>query len=263
MQRRLPSPPNFPTCTAHAHTQARQKKGRVECCIYMMTTPSGKRYIGQSKNYVARWKVHKYNADHNKGNTPGITRAIRKYGWDGIKKEILVWCRPEDLDSLEIKLIAAYDTFHNGLNCDPGGNAAPRKRPDDGRFLPHPKCTETWNAKRLLHGAAWEAKRLRKENERLAGVDPIIAERKRHYSRMEKEHKAKKRLGIVEDRRLKPSVRRHATWRSKLEARIAHLPPKKQAQKRRFFETRRRYRAKLRAQNKAQKLTPGNFFENS
>ena len=54
-------------------------------CVYMHTTPSGKKYVGISKNNaVKRWDCGR----GYQGNTH-FFNAIMKYGWINIKHEIL------------------------------------------------------------------------------------------------------------------------------------------------------------------------------
>ena len=56
--------------------------------VYMLTSPSKKRYIGiTSQKYVEdRWKDHK----KKHSNCTLLKRAINKYGFDNFKKEVLV-----------------------------------------------------------------------------------------------------------------------------------------------------------------------------
>lgn len=54
-------------------------------CVYMHTTPSGKKYVGVSKNNAAkRW-------DCGRGylSNTHFFNAIMKYGWINIKHEVL------------------------------------------------------------------------------------------------------------------------------------------------------------------------------
>ena len=85
-------------------------------CLYKISTPSGKSYIGITKN-----TAEKRFKQHQKSIMP-IGDAIRKYG-DKVTLETLVisdsW---EYLKELEIKAIAIFDTFsQNGYNCTKGG----------------------------------------------------------------------------------------------------------------------------------------------
>ena len=51
-----------------------------------------------------------------------VKRAIDKYGWENLKKEILLECRNDELQEYEQKFIQVYDTVApKGMNCTSGG----------------------------------------------------------------------------------------------------------------------------------------------
>ena len=54
--------------------------------IYMHTSPSGKSYIGQTNDYNTRCRRHKTDM---KSGCPAFRDAIKKYGWDNFKWEII------------------------------------------------------------------------------------------------------------------------------------------------------------------------------
>lgn len=88
--------------------------------IYMYTSPSNKRYIGQT------WNEQKRRWDHRAGvgKNPYFHAAIRKYGKDSFKYEILHSGieTQEELSRLERELIAKYNTrAPNGYNLTDGG----------------------------------------------------------------------------------------------------------------------------------------------
>ena len=88
--------------------------------IYMHTSPSGKRYVGQtSKDLKVRWR----NGSGYIGNTY-FYRAIKKYGWENIKHEILCVVHSEKMAHLfERYYIAKFDTTDRkkGYNLTLGG----------------------------------------------------------------------------------------------------------------------------------------------
>ena len=92
----------------------------ITYCVYMHTTPSGKRYIGitcQSLNQ--RWR----NGEGYQ-RCVGFYRAIQKYGWDNIQHEILVEnLSYEEAMETEKQYIAKYKTHDKryGYNCTDGG----------------------------------------------------------------------------------------------------------------------------------------------
>jgi len=94
--------------------------------IYIFTFPNGKQYIGQTiKSTSRRWNAHKrvsYNKEAREYNDL-CHRAIRKYGWSNVKKEVLCECNREDLNDLECKYIAKYNSMTpNGYNMTSGGS---------------------------------------------------------------------------------------------------------------------------------------------
>jgi hypothetical protein len=94
--------------------------------IYKHTSPSGKAYIGLTKNTMMhRWKQHRaFASSAYKGvNGKKFWSALRKYqnGWIHT-----VLGNAESLgeaNALEGFYIAYYDTWINGYNSTPGGNA--------------------------------------------------------------------------------------------------------------------------------------------
>jgi len=86
--------------------------------IYKSTNKiTGKHYIGQTKvNLPNRKSQHKFHA--NNGCKFLFHTAIRKYGWDNFKWEILYDCvTPEDLNEKELNYIKEYNSLKpNGYN---------------------------------------------------------------------------------------------------------------------------------------------------
>lgn len=93
--------------------------------IYKLTSPSGKSYIGQTVRSIGdRFKQHVNRArlDDKLGCTY-LNAAIKKYGFDNFKHEILLEINNELLDEYEIKFIDAYNTLEpNGYNLTKGGH---------------------------------------------------------------------------------------------------------------------------------------------
>lgn len=92
------------------------------CCIYKITSPTGRIYIGQTIDWSRRQNHYKYF----RGNTKSmaVVRSINKHGWDNHEKEVLHECLPEELNDLEIYYIELYQTFNSkyGMNLRTGGN---------------------------------------------------------------------------------------------------------------------------------------------
>ena len=73
--------------------------------VYKHTTPRGKVYIGITGNTVER----RWQNGRNYKNNKHFTNAIKKYGWDNIKHEILFDnLTKEQAEEKEILLIKKY-----------------------------------------------------------------------------------------------------------------------------------------------------------
>jgi len=93
--------------------------------IYKATNKiNGKMYIGQTvKSLNRRISRHIGNALNNR-DTYYFHKAIRKYGIDNFKWEIVKECDSlEELNKAEIKMIKKYNTFNNGYNLNLGGGS--------------------------------------------------------------------------------------------------------------------------------------------
>lgn len=92
--------------------------------IYRAISPSGKVYIGQTKDLNARKRQHKYDSlttNSNSFNTP-FHNAIRKYGIENFKWEILEKDIPSWIINIkEIEFIKIFNSFSNGYNLTIGG----------------------------------------------------------------------------------------------------------------------------------------------
>ena len=82
--------------------------------IYKITSPSGKVYIGQSRNIkIRKWKYKKLYCD----SQVKLYRSLKKYGFDKHKFEVIHYCEIEELNELERYYQELYDCVDNGLNC--------------------------------------------------------------------------------------------------------------------------------------------------
>lgn len=98
--------------------------------IYKYTSPSNKIYIGQTIKPSERYRKHineAYNAKHSGYNTH-LSKAIRKYGIENFKYEIIVTVNIDNLQELTKKLdwfeqfyIRKYNSYKNGYNLTKGG----------------------------------------------------------------------------------------------------------------------------------------------
>lgn len=88
--------------------------------IYRLTSPSGRSYIGLSKDVRKRWSEHQLSARNNESNT--LHKAIRKYGWNSFNKEVIATGLYVNIKFLEISAIYIFDTFNKGYNMTTGGD---------------------------------------------------------------------------------------------------------------------------------------------
>jgi group I intron endonuclease len=93
-------------------------------CIYKLTSPSGRAYIGQAKDFARRMAHYKCTKAKTQ---PKLHRAILKYGWDAFTKEVIDCCRGanvvEELNALETHYIDKFNCVVSGYNCLPIGQS--------------------------------------------------------------------------------------------------------------------------------------------
>jgi group I intron endonuclease len=92
--------------------------------IYKITSPSGRIYIGKSKNLKKRIKDYKYQCEKRKSI---VHDSIRGYGWDNHTLEIIEECADELLSEREIFWIKELKSYwlenQKGMNMTRGGEA--------------------------------------------------------------------------------------------------------------------------------------------
>lgn len=91
--------------------------------IYLITSPSGKYYVGQTteKNFWKRMGDHRRAAEC----CTALRRAVKKYGWNNMKVEILGTTRQlHKLNDYERKFVKLYKSFgKQGYNLLSGGRS--------------------------------------------------------------------------------------------------------------------------------------------
>ena len=87
--------------------------------IYILTSPSGKSYIGQTIR-----SIHKRLEEHETGKSKdcrGIYNAIQKHGWDNFEKD-WYYCPDDDLNKHEELMVEVLATLvPGGYNLKEGG----------------------------------------------------------------------------------------------------------------------------------------------
>ena len=104
--------------------------------VYRAISPSGKSYVGltagdfkspaeSDRANQKRWSEHALDSKRpDGGSCRKLNAAIRKYGADKFKLEILLECDDSQLDDMEVRMIKAYATFGPmGYNLTTGGNS--------------------------------------------------------------------------------------------------------------------------------------------
>lgn len=93
--------------------------------IYMLTFPNSKKYVGQTmQSFETRMNQHKNASKRIKGGCRLLSAAIRKYGWENIKKEVILDCDENMLDEYESRFINVYNTLSpDGYNLITGGHS--------------------------------------------------------------------------------------------------------------------------------------------
>ena len=83
--------------------------------IYKLTSPNGKIYIGQTKDFNERMNEHKTASKKIKNK---LYKSVIKYGWDSFNKEIIGEAvGKQNANKLEESFIEAYNSAsRNGLN---------------------------------------------------------------------------------------------------------------------------------------------------
>lgn len=89
--------------------------------VYKLTSPSGKKYIGITKNELKK----RFNNGRGYKGCPGMAEAIKKYGWKSFRCELLYdGLTKEEAEQKEIDLISYYKSNQKeyGYNIENGGN---------------------------------------------------------------------------------------------------------------------------------------------
>ena len=90
------------------------------CGIYKITSPSGKVYIGQSKDIHNRWRAYKWYSCRRQIK---LYNSLKKYSSQKHKFDIIHRCDKSDLNKIEKYYIELYESFNSkyGLNLISGG----------------------------------------------------------------------------------------------------------------------------------------------
>jgi group I intron endonuclease len=83
-------------------------------CIYKIVNPTGRIYIGQSRDYKQRLRHYgKFRTNCQ----PKLHNSFLKYGINNHQFKIIEHCNINQLDDKEIFYIKKYDAVKKGMNC--------------------------------------------------------------------------------------------------------------------------------------------------
>lgn len=106
--------------------------------IYCFTNlVNGKKYVGQTSNEKQRYNNHLSSSQNEQaaGHQYPLSRAIRKYGVDNFKFEVLAKdLNYEKANDLEIYYIELYDSIENGYNQISGGENASKPKTEEAKI---------------------------------------------------------------------------------------------------------------------------------
>lgn len=115
------------------------------CGIYKITSPSGRIYIGQSKNIEKRFlQYRRLQCKYQKL----LYNSLIKYGVENHVFEIVLQCLPEELNLNELKYIQETGSYKDGLNMTKGGEISPMSHPEIAAKMIGKKHSEESKTKR-------------------------------------------------------------------------------------------------------------------
>jgi group I intron endonuclease len=84
----------------------------------------GKDYVGLTNNPKRRKNRHFNDLANNQHDNPHLQKAYHKYGAEAFEYEILAEYdrTEEEIKQYEKQWIEKLDSYHNGYNCNPGGD---------------------------------------------------------------------------------------------------------------------------------------------
>ncbi len=96
--------------------------GGGDYIVYCLVFPNSKKYIGITSDFKKRMREHKFTS---KNKHSKIYCAIRKYGWENVKKEVLFENMTiEEAENKEIDLIKTMNLIEEGYNLAFGGRCS-------------------------------------------------------------------------------------------------------------------------------------------
>jgi group I intron endonuclease len=138
--------------------------------IYKITSPNGKVYIGRTNNFNQRMIEHKYAA-YTKKLKNSLYKAIRKYGWDNMIKEVILEVEPEKAQKIEEELILLNNSVRKGYNDTyvGGGGDQWEGRRDTDDYMEFLHKMKLVNSSNRMHGKSHTKETKTKQKEKAKG----------------------------------------------------------------------------------------------
>jgi hypothetical protein len=86
------------------------------CGIYVITSPSGKFYVGSSINVRRRFSSHRSDLKHGRHHCPSLQAAANKHGVGSLRCSVIESCRPDELVAREQAAIDRLRPEYNGTS---------------------------------------------------------------------------------------------------------------------------------------------------
>lgn len=130
--------------------------------IYLITSPAGKHYVGQSKVSDHKKKYWYSLLEHKDTTDRKIVNAIRKYTWNNMQFEVIErnddWTK-EELNNREIFWIAYYNSVELGYNMTTGGDGVDSNCARNNALKHHASMTEEKKKSRSQNCSTGQKKR--------------------------------------------------------------------------------------------------------
>jgi group I intron endonuclease len=138
--------------------------------IYKISSPNGKCYIGRTNDLERRLVEHKHCATKKKLPN-SLYRAIRKYGWDNMRKEVICEIDSSQSQKIEEELIQAHNSVKKGYNDTYIGSGGDQwyGRRDTTEYMEFIQKMKKINQTNRMHGKKHSKEAIQKQKEKAKG----------------------------------------------------------------------------------------------
>ena len=134
---------------------------KVAICIYKITSPTGRIYIGKTINF--RKRIFSYRSWLAKGQA-ALHNSFLKHGFESHRFDIIQEAPANELALLEIIYIAKYNSAKNGLNIHSGGKGGDNIQTSPNRDKIIAKLKDRKGAKNPNYGNHFKHSKEAREN---------------------------------------------------------------------------------------------------